>query len=292
MMPDAALQATERQFIRLLALCPQAVRFYPFNLQGIERSDLGQAHINQYYYPLQDFQQGWAINKLDALIISGTNVPSGDIRQAAFWSELSKVFAWLEVTQLPTLFTCLATHAALAYFYAQQRQPLAQKCWGVYAHDEIYSHPLTHNVEVGARIPHSRFNTINVQQFQQANIQVLMNSSQVGVHLAQCNDRPFTFFQGHPEYDYNSLIKEYKREVALFLNAKRPDYPNPPDNYLNEEVLPLLQMFKQKLLMQAQPLQFLETYFPETQCVSPLNNTWMKHGSRLLRNWIQQFSGI
>ena len=41
MMPDAALQATERQFFRLLGACNRVVQItvHPFTIAGVERGD-------------------------------------------------------------------------------------------------------------------------------------------------------------------------------------------------------------------------------------------------------------
>jgi hypothetical protein len=51
MMPDPALEATERQFFRLVGHSNQIAQFYlhPFTLPSIKRGEKTQAHINQYY---------------------------------------------------------------------------------------------------------------------------------------------------------------------------------------------------------------------------------------------------
>jgi homoserine O-succinyltransferase len=47
-------------------------------------------------------------------------------------------------------------------------------------------------------------------------------SAQVGVHMAVSPDQfRAVYTQGHPEYDANSLLKEYKREVFRFLNGEQ-----------------------------------------------------------------------
>ena len=72
MMPDAALEATERQFFRLVGACNQIVQFHvhPFTISGLTRSPEAQAHIDKYYEPFEKIKQ----DGLDALIISGANV--------------------------------------------------------------------------------------------------------------------------------------------------------------------------------------------------------------------------
>ena len=51
MMPDKALEATERQFFRLVGESNQIAQFYvhPFTLKELKRSPEGQAHVDRYY---------------------------------------------------------------------------------------------------------------------------------------------------------------------------------------------------------------------------------------------------
>jgi len=51
MMPDAALQATERQFFRLIGESNAIAQFYvhPFTLPELERGEAAAAHIEKYY---------------------------------------------------------------------------------------------------------------------------------------------------------------------------------------------------------------------------------------------------
>ena len=69
MMPDSALQATERQFLRLVGGCNRIAQFYvhPFTVQGIERSADTQAYIDAHYAKFEDLEQAG----LDALIELG-----------------------------------------------------------------------------------------------------------------------------------------------------------------------------------------------------------------------------
>ena len=55
-MPDAALESTERQFLRLIGGCNRIAQFYvyPFSPPQVPRTDQAQAHIEKYYH---DFDQ-------------------------------------------------------------------------------------------------------------------------------------------------------------------------------------------------------------------------------------------
>jgi hypothetical protein len=61
MMPDAALQATERQFYRLVGESNQIAQFYmhPFTLKELERGEQAKAYIDTYYDSFEKHQAGW-----------------------------------------------------------------------------------------------------------------------------------------------------------------------------------------------------------------------------------------
>jgi len=218
MMPDAALEATERQFFRLIGESNQIAQFYvhPFTLTALPRGSEAQAHIDKYYESFDVIKaQG-----LDALIITGANVVGPELSTQAFWEPLIEVIDWAYENVTSTLCSCLATHAVMEFRYRQKRYPLGFKRWGVYSHRVVdRQHPLVNGVNTRFDVPHSRFNQIDRQQFEAAGLHVLAESEEAGVHLAVSEDLfRLVFFQGHPEYDIISLLKEYKREVNLFIN--------------------------------------------------------------------------
>ena len=50
MMPDAALEATERQFMRLIGSCNRIAQFYvhPFTIAGVDREGSAREHVEIY----------------------------------------------------------------------------------------------------------------------------------------------------------------------------------------------------------------------------------------------------
>jgi len=94
MMPDTALVATERQFIRLVGNCNRIAQFYvyPFSLPGLPRSADTLEYIEQYYCKFEDLQK----QGLDALIITGANVANPSLEQEPFWEPLMEVMRWAD----------------------------------------------------------------------------------------------------------------------------------------------------------------------------------------------------
>ncbi|MCK5192113.1 MAG: homoserine O-succinyltransferase, partial [Methylococcales bacterium] len=118
-MPDAALEATERQFFRLVGACNQIAQFHvhPFTIEGLERGPEARSHISKYYETFDKIKQ----DGLDALIISGANVTHNHLSEEDFWQPLTEVFDWAKQNVTSILCSCLATHALIEYCYGIER---------------------------------------------------------------------------------------------------------------------------------------------------------------------------
>ena len=285
MMPDAALQATERQFIRLVGNCNRIAQFYvyPFSLDGLPRSESTLEYIERYYCKFEDLKK----QGLDALIITGANVVNPSLDQEPFWDPLIEVIEWANENVASTLCSCLATHALLKYMHGIERQALPRKRWGVYAH-RISSpgHPLLRDMNTRFDVPHSRYNEIDRQQLESAGLTVLAESKLGGVHMAVSPDQfRMIYFQGHPEYDKTSLLKEYKREVVRYLLGELQAPPPIPENYFSSEAQEIAQTF----LLQAKKAQAKGEALPdllETELEPLLDNTWSDTAKALINNWL------
>jgi len=285
MMPDAALAATERQFFRLVGESNAIAQFYmhPFTLQELKRGAEARAHIDQFYETFDQIKaQG-----LDALIISGANVTQPDLSREPFWQPLIDVIDWAHANVTSTLCSCLATHAVLQFRYRQKRKPLGFKRWGVYPHRVMdRRHPLVADVNTRFDVPHSRFNEITREQFEAAGLRILVESETAGVHLATSEDGfRLVFFQGHPEYDTVSLLKEYKREVALFSQGKRADYPPLLDHYFTAQARAILEEHRDHVVAARERGHVLPE-FPESLISTTLDNTWHDTAEAVIDNWV------
>lgn len=284
-MPDAALEATERQFLRLVGDCNQIVQFYVhlFTLPAVKRSSKTQAWIDQYYESYQAIKE----NGLDALIITGANPASENLDKEDFWSQLTEVIDWAKENVTSTLCACLATHAVLQYLYDIRRQPLKEKLWGVYVHKlSKIDHPLIRHMNTRFDVPHSRFNQVTEKQLTEKGLIILAKSEQAGVHLAASPDGiKMVFFQGHPEYDEVSLLKEYKREIDRWFNQLREDYPPFPENYFSDLVIQKLTQYKQASL-QAKKQGTAIPEWPEQWLLEHLDNTWHDTALSTFNSWL------
>jgi homoserine O-succinyltransferase len=285
MMPDAALEATERQFLRLIGESNPIAQFFvhPFTLDALPRDANARAHIDAYYESFDEIRaQG-----LDGLIITGANVIGADLSQEVFWQPLIEVADWAHREVTSTLCSCLATHAVLDFRYAQKRVKQKTKKWGVFRHRVIDSgHPLVVDVNTEFDVPHSRWNDVHPEQFVAAGLHQLVVGDDDCVHLATSEDGFRTvFFQGHPEYDTISLLKEYKRDVNLYIAGGMDGYPPMPENYFGEFSAATMREYRWRL-QRCQDNGEAPPLFPEHLVLPRLNNTWRDTASAMVGAWI------
>ena len=284
MMPDKALEATERQFFRLIGESNPIAQFYvhPFTLPELPRVGDALTHVATYYETFEQIRdQG-----LDALIITGANVVGPELSSQPFWDPLIEVIDWAYDNVTSTLCSCLATHAVLEFRYGQKRTPRPRKTWGVFPHHLVdRTHPLVHDVNTRFDVPHSRWNDVSRAQFDAAGLHVLAESD-VGVHLATSPDGfRFVFFQGHPEYDTISLLKEYKREVVRYAAADAADYPPFVTNYFTRRSRAVLDEYRHRL-DECMAAGKGMPEFPDRLLTAALDNTWRDTAHAVVGNWV------
>jgi homoserine O-succinyltransferase len=272
MMPDAALEATERQFMRLIGSCNRIAQFFvhPFTIEGVDREGSAREHVEQYYDDLRDLQR----EGLDALIITGANVTEADITQERFWRPMTEVMDWARDNVTSTLCSCLASHGAFMHYHGILRTHLAQKQWGVYSHRVVdASHPLVSDINTRFDTCHSRFNDVPRQQMEGAGLQPLIVGEEPGVLLAVSPDGlRFLYFQG-------------QREISRYLRRERDDYPPYPDHYFSDDAKSILETYMSALI-EADSRGESIPEFPEQEIVARLDNTWTDTGKALFNNWL------
>ncbi len=284
LMPDAALRATDRQFIRLVAGYGAHANLYvqPFTVAAAHRSDPAREYVHANYMDFDELRR----DGLDGLIITGANPARADLRKETFWEPLVAVMDWAREHVHSILCSCLATHAVLLNYYRVQRARLPQKRWGVYSHEVLVDdHRLLDGVASPFDAPHSHNYDVSRPTMESVGLTVLAESPEAGVHMAVSADQfSFVFFQGHPEYDAISLLKEFKREVGRFLAGER-EYPPYPEHYFSEAAVDILESHRKRLTDEATWQNELPP-LPEEEVSREIENTWHAAGSRIYSNWL------
>ena len=285
MMPDAAIEATERQFMRLVGSCNRIaqIHVHPFAVDAGARGPRARDYLDRYYESFADVRA----TGLDALVISGANPAQPELENEPFWDPLVEVMEWAVEHVCSVVCSCLATHACLKHFHGiARRRCLPDKRWGVYEHRNLASHPLLANLNTRFDAPHSHVYEVTRTDVESVGVRVLSESEEAGIHLAVSPDGlRFVFFQGHPEYDKASLAKEYKREVARFAAGEREAYPPYPERYFAAAARAMLDRHRDRVV-EAKERNAAPPAFPDAELEPRLDNTWTDTGKGMFNNWL------
>ncbi len=286
-MPDAALEATERQFIELIDAAAETtlVRLRFFSLPDVPRTKRGQRHMSSSYRGIDQLWDG----RLDALIVTGTEPRAPALSDEPYWPALAELIDWAEHNTVSTIWSCLAAHAAVLHLDGVERHALADKCFGVFDCAKVGDHPLMKHVPPRLPVPHSRWNELREQELVRCGYEMLTRSTQAGVDsFAKQGRSLFVFFQGHPEYDAHSLLGEYRRDVGRFLRGERQTYPALPNGYFDGETASLLAAFGVRA--RADRREELLADFPVAAAERALRNVWRPSAACIYRNWLAYLS--
>lgn len=216
-MPLSSCSTTERQFRQVLAeaASEQDLRLLCFQTGGNA-----------------DRQEAIFAAELDGVIVTGAEPQSSRLRDEPIWPLITRLVDWGEDQALPMIWSCLAAHAAAFYLDGIDRVRLDRKISGFFAGDVMLpDHPLMQGLAGGWTVPHSRCNDLPEQILAAHGYRILLRSPGAGVDLFQKTSRPqFVFLQSHPEYDVDSLQREFHRDVRRFLAGERDDAPVPPES--------------------------------------------------------------
>jgi homoserine O-succinyltransferase/O-acetyltransferase len=251
-MPDTALQATERQFMRLLtaAAGKKRIHFHCFSLPSVQRSQAAKWRVETHYSDIADL----ARLPIDGLIVTGAEPNATNLPDETFWRDLTDVVDWAKHNTHSAIWSCLAAHAAVLHLDGIERKRIETKRSGVYGCVSVSSHWLTDGLPSPFRIAHSRLNELHTEDLTANGYQLLSLSPHGGVDsFAKDFGSQFIFFQGHPEYEALSLEREYLRDIARFLSGERDRYPGLPVGYFDAQTEQKLVAFAARALGERRP---------------------------------------
>jgi homoserine O-succinyltransferase len=282
-MPDAAVAVTERQFRGLLqAAAPdRAVEILPFELSGIARAEAIRARMASRYLGIEALDEAAP----DLLVVTGADPGSHALDEAPFWPDFARLIDWAEARGQPTLWSCLAAHAAAHQLDRTPRRRLDEKLSGVYACQPVAADPWVTGLEGGWAFPHSHYNTLDEADLVAAGYRLVSRSEVAGVDCFRRDASPgFLFLQGHPEYDRDSLALEFRRDFRAFVHGERDSLPGVPAGLYAPEVEAAFTALREAAL--ADPSPELLARWPREDGLAGSPAPWRGAAARLCGNWL------
>jgi homoserine O-succinyltransferase len=228
-MGDSGLRVAERHFADLIraASITRAVNIHLFHIPEIPRGRSAAAHLDVNYRKISDLYR----TPLDGLIVTGAE-PRNVLSQEPYWEPMRDVIDWAERNTISSIFSCLAAHAAVLHLDGIERRRLSTKCSGVFDFAHGGESPLLEGMPTIVSVPHSRWNEVTLNDLTACGYQILTYSPGVGADIfVKRSQSLFVFLQGHPEYESDTLLREYRRDLGRYFRGESSFCPAPPHGY-------------------------------------------------------------
>jgi homoserine O-succinyltransferase len=288
-MGDEALKSTERQFGGLLseAAGDIDVSFRVFALRTTPRSPRALDYINAHYEPASAAMDG----DFDGLIITGAQPQADRLTDEPYWEELTELIDWAKLHTTSTILSCLAAHAGVRHLDGVERRPLPEKCTGVFGFTVDRTHPLVGEQGRVRLVPHSRHNGLLQSELEQAGYVMLTSSRQSGVDsFVKSFGSQFVFLQGHPEYDANSLAREYRRDMDRCLRGENDRKPARPSGYFGAEAEVELRAIERCAHRDRHRTQIKDISIIDA--LAPAEAAWREAAIAFYRSWIDMIANM
>ncbi|MBU3806786.1 MAG: homoserine O-succinyltransferase [Candidatus Fournierella pullistercoris] len=212
--------ATELQLARLLANGPIQTQLTLLHTASHRPTHVPGEHLEAFYTTFEQVRH----QRFDGMIITGAPVETMPFEDVTYWQELCQLMEYSKTHVHSTLHICWGAQAGLYYHYGIQKHPLPAKVSGVFSHRvKRLSSPLVRGFDNTFLAPHSRHTGLDEKQLAACGqLEVLAESEQAGSYLIASGDMRQVFVTGHPEYDWDTLDLEYRRDLQKGLNPAIP----------------------------------------------------------------------
>ena len=281
---DRGLKVGERQFRNLLqTACPDAaIELRLFTCPEIPRAHGTGAGPAAAYASAADIFE----TELDGLIVTGMEPQARNLRDEPVWGTLSRLADWAEDRAIPVIWSCLAAHAALLYLDGIPRTRHAEKISGIFDCEAVSDHPLATGLPRHWGGAHSRYHGVSEQLLAANGYRILSRAEGVGADIfLKERGASFLFFQGHPEYEADTLVHEYKRDVRRYLVGERDEYPGIPLNCFDPGTQGQVERVREEILAGDRDLARLQDLCSLVNDLA-YPSPWRPAATRLVANWL------
>lgn len=239
---------TENQLIRLLSNTPLQVDLELLRVDDRVSKNTPQQHLERFYRNFDQVKE----HNYDGLIITGAPLGLVSFEDVLYWDHVREIIEWSKKHVTSTLFLCWAVQAGLKVLYDLPKRTNKVKLSGVYKHQTLLQdEPLTRGFDDDFLAPHSRYAAFPIDFIHEhTDLKVVAGMGDEAYVMSGGGGRQ-VFVTGHPEYDADTLAKEYHRDLSEGLD---PDIP--------------------------------VNYFPEDDPNRNPRVTWRSHGNLLFSNWL------
>lgn len=226
---------TETQLLRLVGNTPIQVDVTLLQSDTHDCKNTDQAHLDTFYKTFSDVRYEY----FDGLIITGAPIETLPFEEVDYWDELVDIMDWSLTHVYSTLHICWGAQAALYHHYGVPKHNLDHKLFGVFEHhlEEKYI-PLFRGFDDIFYVPHSRHSEVRREDIEKVpELSMMAMSDDAGVYIVTAKEGRQIFITGHSEYDWDTLKKEYDRDISQSKPINVPNNYYPGDDPTKKPVV-------------------------------------------------------
>lgn len=226
---------TETQILRLLSNTPLQVEIEFVRMSSHQSKNTPHAHLSRFYKTFKDVKD----QRFDGMIITGAPVEQMEFEEVDYWEELVEIMKWAESNVTSTLFLCWGGQAGLYFYHGIKKYLLKNKIFGVFTNRVTNKKSLlVRGFDELFWAPHSRHTQIRPKDLKKVkDLEILAFSEEAGIHIAAEKSGKRVYVMGHPEYDPDTLMKEYERDIKKGMKMRLPRNYFPDDDPKNEPLV-------------------------------------------------------
>lgn len=219
---------TETQILRKLSNTPLQIQVELLQTSSYISRHTDENHLDSFYTTFDRVKD----RKFDGMIITGAPVENMEFDQVDYWDELCQIMEWTRTHVHSTLHICWGAQAGLYYHHGIEKRSLPKKLFGVYEHRVLKpSSPLFRGFDDVFFAPNSRYTEVWADDIRQRpELELIAMSDEAGVFAVKTEDSRRFYIMGHPEYDPDTLAREYWRDVDKGLDIAVPANYFPDDD--------------------------------------------------------------
>ena len=243
---------TETQLSRLLGNTPLQVELELLQMKSYKSKNVSEEHMLAFYQTFDEVKN----HKYDGLVITGAPVETLEFEEVEYWDELKQIMDWSKTHVHSKFYICWGAQAALFHNYGIDKLPLDEKMFGLFLHKVNHKTSMwTRGFDDCFMAPHSRHTSVDPDEVRKINeLEVIAESDEAGIYLIKSKDSREFYVMGHSEYDWDTLKKEYDRDVRLGRTIKIP-----------------------------------QNYFVNDDPNNEVRVTWRSHANLLFSNWLNYY---
>lgn len=219
---------TETQLLRKLSNTPLQIEVELLQTSSYQSRNTDSGHLGAFYTSFDRVKD----QKFDGMIITGAPVENLDFTQVDYWDELCRIMTWSRTHVHSTLHICWGAQAGLYYHFGVEKHTLPEKLFGVFGHRVLAPDcPLFRGFDDVFQAPHSRYTEVLEGDIRKTpGLDLIAVSGDAGVFAVKSADDRQLFITGHPEYDPDTLAREYFRDRDQGLPIHVPQNYFPGDD--------------------------------------------------------------